>query len=210
MTDRTLPPAPPQPRRPSPAQVVLGLVLVAVGLAWLLDVVAGVDFRWDLLAPLALVLVGGGLVAGARTGPHGGLIGVGLVLTVVLAIGSSLGGLGDVPFAGGIGDRVEQPASLDDATTYRLAVGELEIDLRATALPASAVELTASVAIGRLVVLAPPEVEVRVDASAAAGSVRVLGRTTDGLGVELTVEEAADARLRLDLAVGIGEVVVER
>ncbi len=203
------PPLPAARGRPSVGQVVLGLVLVAVGVAWLLQVVAGVDVRWELLAPLALVLVGGGVIAGARTGAHAGLIGVGLVLTLLLAVVSSLGGLGDVPFAGGIGDRVERPALLDGDATYRLAIGELEIDLRDTGLPESAVEVVATVAVGRLVVRLPATA-ARVDARAAAGSVRVLGESAEGLDVELTVDEESEPTVLLDLAVGVGEVVVER
>ncbi len=210
MTSAGPPPTSAPPRRPSVGQVVLGLVLVAIGVAWLLQVVAGVDVRWELLAPLALVLVGAGVIAGARTGAPGGLIGVGLVLTVLLALVSSIGGLGDVPFAGGFGDRVLRPATLDGDETHRLAIGELEIDLRDTELGAAAPEVVASVTVGRLVVRLPTGASVRVEARAAAGSVQVLGESAEGLDVELTVDEGRAPAVLLDLAVGVGEVVVER
>ncbi len=198
-------------RGPSPGQVVLGLVLVVAGVAWLLEVVADVDIRWDVLAALALLLVGGGLIAGARTGAHAGLVAVGVLLTLVLALGSSVGALGDIPFSGGIGQRVERPATLAEDVTHRLAIGELEIDLTAAELAASGtVRVTASVALGRLVVRAPADAGLRVEAAAGAGSIKVLGEVAEGFDVDLAVTADGSPVIELDLKIGLGELVVQR
>lgn len=200
-----------EPRRPTVNQTVTGLVLVTVGVTWLGAVAGVAHFRWDVLSALVLLIVGGGLVAGARTGAHGGLISVGLVLTVVIAVVSSIGSLADIPFTGGFGSRVEQPARLAEDSAFRLAVGELEVDLRSAALPAGGTALVeASVVIGRLVVRLPDRVDVRVEASAGAGTVRLLGASDNGLDVRLDAGDPDAARLVVEAEVGIGEVVVER
>ncbi len=200
---------------PSPAQVVLGGLLVLVGVLWLLEALGATDVPWHVVLPLALLAVGGGLVAGAAQGAHAGLVATGLGLTLLLAVGSSLGPLTDLPFSGGIGSRVERPASLDGVEgAYRLAVGDLELDLRGVTFPAGAdVRVEASVGLGRLTVRVPDGVNVDGVATAAAGNVVTFGDDTGGVGVEQQFGSGAaglDARLELELRVGLGEIVVTR
>ena len=99
-TPPPLPPAPVEPSRRA-GRLAFGLVLLAIGIGWLLGAL-GVDIPWDLVLPSALIAIGGLLIITARSGAgHGGLITAGVVLMIVLLIGTSF----NVPFTGGVGER---------------------------------------------------------------------------------------------------------
>jgi len=204
-------PAPSARRRGrGPGSVTFGLLLVGAGVAGL---VAASGHSIDPVRMFAagLVLVGAVLVAGAWFGRAGGLIPLGLVLVVGLSASS----LVDVPFEGGFGNRTERPttpAAVDHE--YRLAVGQLTVDLRDVHLAAgSHLDVDASVGIGHLVVIVPRNVEVDVHGHAGAGVVRFLDDDNHDGGVHVD----RDARLNaasgaptivLDAGVGIGQVEV--
>jgi hypothetical protein len=108
------PPAPPaaplggpaaRRRGPNAGHVVLGLILVLIGLGWLMEALGVADVPWRFLLPSALILVGLALTLGARTGRHGGLLAVGVVLTVLVLLAGAVEVLVDVPLAGGMGTR---------------------------------------------------------------------------------------------------------
>jgi len=82
--------------------MVVGLAIVAAGVAFLLDTLA-VDVPWGILLPSAVLLVGLLLLLNPRSGSSGGWVTVGVIMTVVLLV-SSLGGQ---PFAGGSADNIE-------------------------------------------------------------------------------------------------------
>ena len=197
---------------PSLTQVVFGGLLVVVGVGWLLEVLDVVEFPWQAVLPAALMVVGAALVFGSRTGRHGGLVGIGVALTVLLAIGSTVDGLLDVPFRGGIGDRTVRVTSVADLESdYRLAIGQLEVDLRGVDFPARTVELEASVAIGQLVVRVPAGVATEVTAHVAIGNAIVFGDEEGGLDVDkLARSGEGDARLMLVVDVGLGQLDVRR
>ena len=174
------PPAPsraPARRAPSTSQVVGGIVLVLLGLGWMLEATDVVELSATTITATLLVVVGGGLLVGARAGRHGGLIALGTVLTVVTAATSAL----DVPLSGGIGDHTARPLAsepLPDA--YRLAIGSLTVDLREVSF-AAPVELEASVGIGELIVIVPAGVSLSIDAHVGAGEIRAAERVRDGV-----------------------------
>jgi hypothetical protein len=180
-------------------------------LLWLLDAVDVINVSAGVVLPAALILVGLVLVVASFTGRrHGLLIVVGIVLTVILAFASSF----DIRLQGGVGQRVERPASLGAAATYRLSVGQLTIDLRQTSLSAGAT-VTASVGIGQLVVQVPAEATIQIHGHAGAGDVRILGQEESGLDVDhrLTYSPVGLGRgslptLSLELRVGLGQVQV--
>lgn len=219
MSDLPEPPPPPQaPGSPGfqTGRFLLGVVIVAAGVAALLQALDVTPVPWKSVLPGALIAVGLGLVvAGTRSEQgQGGLIAVGIVLTVVLAAASAV----NIPFEGGVGQRVERPTTLADLEDeYRLAVGELTVDLtgldllRRTVLAAHPLKtIRARVGIGQLVVIVPSEEPARVEGRAGIGEVSIFGESEGGLGVRNEfVPAEPSVTFSLNLSVGIGEVVVQ-
>lgn len=210
-----LPPAPPTRPRPVPVgRLLVGVVLVALGVVWLLDAVGAVDVDWDVLLPVALIVVGVALVIAAWQGRgRGGLIGLGVVLTVVLAIATVV----QVPLSGGIGDRVERPTTIAEIPDrYELSIGELTVDLRGLTLAAEIpgeVRVEAAVGIGHLVVLVGEGFPcVSTHAEAGVGEIVVFGERRSGVAPEHRTDAVCLAAplLSLDLSVGLGQVEVRR
>lgn len=209
-----VPPPPPLVRRLPLGRLILGLVLVALGVIWLLEALDVVSFSFLAVLPAALILVGVILIARARTGRHSGLVVLGIVLTVILTIASGF----DIKLRGGAGERTVRPASFEELEReYHLSAGELTIDLRdVTFPPGRTTSLKASVGLGQLTVRLPEKApaELMAKAHAGAGQVTVLGRESSGLDVDLSFELPAQlatpgvAILSLDLSVGLGQIEV--
>ena len=90
-------------RSPLPVgRFVLGLLVVAAGAVWLLDSLDVIEISWTIFFPIALIITGIGVLVASPGHTEGGLIGMGVVLSV-LTVATSLSPL-DV-FRGGIGDR---------------------------------------------------------------------------------------------------------
>ena len=122
---RALTSRPPKPRRPIPlGSVVLGLLLVAVGVGWLLEATQAVEVPWGAVVPGALIVVGVALLIASRTGQAtGGLVAIGVALAVVAALFAWV----DVPLGSGVGERQEQPGRIQDLRReYELAA---QVDL---------------------------------------------------------------------------------
>ncbi|HEU4400196.1 MAG TPA: LiaF domain-containing protein [Actinomycetota bacterium] len=218
MTTEPLEPAPPsQPepagRGPAAATVLAGALLVLVGVAWLLDA-NGVEVPWRAVLPAALIAVGLATAAGSMRGRQHGLMVLGLVLTLVLAVAVGTDWGLEVTLAGGVGDRVEEPTTAADLRDYRLAVGTLTVDLTRLQVPEGTTAVRARVGLGELVVRAPAGVAVRVDGRSGVGQVHGLDREENGLGNRLDTRsddyDDASRRLLLELRAGIGEIRVER
>lgn len=207
-----LPPAP--SAKPIPiGRLLLGLALVLAGIGWLLDALDVVDVDWDLALPVALILVGVGVAASAWRGEgRGGLVALGVVLTVVLALGTVV----RIPYGGSIGDATERPTSFRDRD-YEHAVGQLTVDLSGLSWggagdPAE-VTIDATLGLGQLVVIVPAGIPcVATHAEAGLGEVNVFGDSEGGIGPEYRPDDvcAAEPELRLELSVGIGQVEVRR
>jgi phage shock protein PspC (stress-responsive transcriptional regulator) len=136
-----------------------------------------------------------------------GVLGVALALAVVavVAFTSTYMHLDD-----GVGHRAYQPTTVsalrDD---YRLGIGELELDLSKLSLPADETTVQASVGIGRLHMVVPHDVTVRVKTHVSWGEATLLGHEEGGHNVRADVGDT-HAQLVLDTDVGIGQVEVER
>jgi Cell wall-active antibiotics response LiaF, C-terminal len=206
------PPAQPSPR-PSPpiGRLIIGGLLLAAGILWLLGALDVVNVPVQSILPIALIAVGLALVAGARSGRHSGLLVLGVVLTVVLALLSSF----DIRLQGGVGERNEHPLARGELKrNYRLAVGRLTIDLTDLNLPETTTEVHARVGIGQLTVRVPRGLPVIVRGEAGAGQLVLLGHDESGINQELTVSTkpfpSGQPRLRLFLSVGLGQIEVTR
>jgi hypothetical protein len=205
---------------PRLGHIVLGAILVLIGVGWLLQALDLADVPWRFLLPAALIIVGVALTVGARSGSHGGLVAVGVVLTVLVLFAGAIDALADIPFAGGIGDESHTPtAAIEDE--YRWGMGKMTLDLRAAENLAGR-EIAASVAVGELIVIVPPDATFRVTAHAGVGEVIVLGQQSGGFDTELECagtgaavtcgegSELGPPTLQLNLEVAIGKVEVQR
>jgi len=216
------PEAPPVHPEPSGRQLplgrlILGLVLVGVGVIWLLEALDVVSFSFLAVLPAALIIVGIVLIGASRTGRHGGLIVLGIILTVILTIASSF----DIRLQGGVGEKAEEPTTLAGVHgEYHLSMGQLTINLRQVHFVGSATKVKASVGIGQLTIRVPNDILVIVHGHAGAGQVMLFGQQTSGLDVERSVRvrpgnvalpgEAPnvplDSTLTIDLSVGLGQI----
>lgn len=191
----------------SRGRLVLGGLLVAIGLAWLLNVL-GFRVRLEVILPVVLMAVGAALVLDARRGAPGGLIVLGIVLTVLLALGATFDAFSLPARAGEV---VERPATINQLDRdYELGVGSLTVELSDLEL-SSATRVSASVGAGKLVVRVPPDAQVEVQAEVGIGQARAFRVGRGGLGVDLTHREPGTGQtLSLDLSVGIGDIDVRR
>jgi hypothetical protein len=203
-----LPPTSPT-RRPSSGRLVLGGLLVVLGLVWLAENLGVVDLRWQTVLSVAVLLVGLALLATAHSGRGDGLVPLGIVLSVLLAVTSAVP---SVPLRAGVGDREHRPASVSELrSSYELGTGNLVLDLRQLTLPTGSTSVRAELGFGELVVRVPEDVAVQVDATTGAGDLDVLGVQRDGLSPTLRhTAGTGDRRLVLDLTVGFGSIEVTR
>jgi len=199
--------ASPAPRGIPLGAVALGLLLILLGLAWLLRTLDVVEVPFDVLFPIALVVVGTVLLAGARRGRHGGLIALGVLLTILSAATAA------TDLGAGVGERAVRVTGVEPSRDYELGIGELTIDLTSLE-PTGSVEMDASVGIGELHVELPVGVAVSVSAESGIGQVAVLGNEDGGFGSQVEFADdgygSASAPLHLDQSVGLGEVSVTR
>ena len=196
------------PERLNLGQTVAGAILVILGVAWLIEAADWGHVPWRGLLAVALMVVGVALMVGSRSGSHGGLIAFGVVLSVIMAMSGAIEVLADIPLNAGIGEERHRPAAEAD-DEYRWGIGSMTIDLRgATDLDGHTI--TASVAIGELIVIVSDDVAISVAATSGIGEVRVLDEHSAGLGAEVEFTEEGDGRLVLHLEVAIGKVEVRR
>jgi hypothetical protein len=123
-----------------------------------------------------------------------------------------------VPVEGGMAQRLFQPTSPAQVRpSYRLAGGELILDLSRVRFGPGAPPVQASVAGGRLLVVLPDAVAARVRGRVGVGSLDLLGHVDNGAQVDSTVTEpptkapgATAPTVDLDLMAGYGVIEVRR
>jgi len=206
-------PVPPQrgrDRRPSSVLVAVTLSLLAIlaGVLALLGGTGTVDVPLGIGLALGLLVVGAALVVGAWRGRARWLVPLGVVLGVAVLATVAV----DVPLRGGIGDRSIRPRTVGELRSpYRLAAGNLEVDLGGLDLGARTETVTATLGAGDLQVVVPDGAEVIVDAHVGAGTMTVFGRQFDGAdnGHHL-VEPGREGggRLILSVRTGFGDLEV--
>jgi hypothetical protein len=204
------PPPPPPPSARQGGRLVWGAALILLGVVWALSI-AGVVVPWGLLVPVGLVALGVLLLVVRDRSLADALVGFGVVFLVLALLAPGVRTVSGVA----VGERSEEPTVVTDLeTSYQLAAGSLTLDLReldiASSVDGGDAVLVANVALGELVVLLPPGIEVTGRAAAGMGEVVVLDREHSGVGPRVVLPEATgDAPvLELDLQVGLGSIEV--
>ena len=218
--DRTAawgPPPPKRPRRrPFLGPLTFAVALIVTGLALVLDNLDVVDLSLGQVLAVFLTVLGGGLLVGTWWGRAWGLIPVGLLAVPVVAVAALAG---PVPVEGGVAERLFQPTTPAEVRpSYRLAGGELILDLSKVDFGPGAPPVEASVAGGRLLVVVPDEVAAEVRGRVGVGSLDLLGHLDSGAQIDSTVAEPASKppakgvapAVRLDLMAGYGVIEVRR
>ncbi len=195
----------PAPRRVSVERIVLGLLLAAVGGAWMLDEL-GVPIPWALAPAAGVVVIGVALVLAARTREgHAPLVVWGAILLAVSLLVAVVR-----PVGGPVGDRLVVPAADQWPVATSLTAGKLTIDLRQNPLPPAG-RLTADVTAGNVVLRLPNPAgspRVHVVAHVGMGQIRVDGlEVRGGMGLEWTSPEPA--AVVVDVHVGTGQLEVD-
>ena len=188
--------------RRSSGTLLLGLLLAALGLWWLLALVADLALPARIVLPVLVIATGIGVVL-TRGGARALLLIVGIVLTFAAVAAQAV-----EPHLlhGGIGDRNVAPIGIE-SHSYRLSIGQLTVDLR----DYDGVEVKASVGIGQLLVYAPPTRAVRVRSHVGVGEVEIFGITRSGVGADLDFTATGEnPPLVLDVEAGVGQVRVVR
>ena len=209
-----VPPAPPRERSVL-GPVTLSVATLVAGVLLLLREIGVDGITGPRVLAAALLVVGAGLVVATWIGRARWLFAVGVLLALLLVPAAALdGGL-----AGGAGERTWVPVAADDGASYELGAGEATLDLRRVE-PGSVIALTARVGLGRLLVLVPDDLRVRVVPEIGLGELirdDGDGRTVsdvepfDDRGVDEVLLGPADGReLVLGAEVGLGELEVRR
>jgi phage shock protein PspC (stress-responsive transcriptional regulator) len=230
-----------RPRRRSLITIVLGTIVAIVAVSNLFS--SGPWWpHWDgghggfgfflglcALALAVVLLVSSGRRAGSpvRWVLLTTFIAVVALAVVAVATVFSVEALSGVPLRGGVGSTQWRPtAAAQVAPRYRLAIGNMNVDLSDVAFKRGTTDVTASVGIGNLVVELPPGTAVSVTAHSGMGVVDVFGQNEDGFATgrvfratgantvtsSATVAgNAADGpRIVLDAQTGVGKVQVVR
>jgi hypothetical protein len=210
------PPRAPAVRRPpSPlAWYVYAAVLLSIGLLALVSQLADIPVAPGQFFGAALAILGIGLVVGAWWGRARILILLALLLMPLAVTASFI----TAPLEGGIGGLRFTPANAAELRDeYRIMGGSLILDLTDLSIDARPVHIAASVAVGQLVVILPPDASVELRARMGAGQVTIfdaydartiLGEAGTSLDERYVRHQRYGPTYILDLEGGIGDVFV--
>ncbi|NNC43737.1 MAG: hypothetical protein HKO03_10930 [Acidimicrobiia bacterium] len=190
--------------------IIFGIALMLAGLSWILDRLDVVEVKASLVIPLALVAVGVALMIGAYDGIHGGLVAAGVVLTLIVVMGSV------TPldaFRGGVGERLHNPTAIDQVDkAYRLGIGSLQVDLSEVNLTSDVVTI-GELGVGELLLIVP-DVPLAITAQVDAGEIIMFDEVLSGTEVANSYISAgfeqADETMTIDLDVFLGSIKVVR
>jgi hypothetical protein len=198
--------APPRPRSPL-AWYIVGGLLLAVGALAAIGQVAGLSVAPGQFFGVALAVLGIGLAVGAWWGRARILIFLVLLLLPLGAVASFI----TTPLEGGIGDHEYAPVTVAELRDeYRSLGGRIVLDLTNLSAGTRDLHISASVAVGQLMVILPADASVELHTQVGAGDSIVLGAQDVGTSLDNRYIRRHLNRTTyiLDLEAGIGEVYV--
>jgi phage shock protein PspC (stress-responsive transcriptional regulator) len=179
--------------------------------AWVLVLLAGGVILWTQRRRNAVAADGAATERPRRRWLRGTSIAAAAILVAVLAAAAVVATAFHVDVRNGIGSRSYRPAEAADIHRhYRLGVGDLRLDFGDVRLAAGETDVDARVGIGKLSLIVPPDVALRVKGDAQIGSVRVLDRHADGRNAGVTLSGNGGRVLVVKASVGLGTVEVDR
>src|SRR6476661_3043631 len=170
--------SPPGPRSPVPGMTIAALLIV-VGILALINRATGGTPGPRGFFGAALLVVGLGLVAAAfSTGrrARGGLVALGIVLSLALAAASTMPWNNIHGFRGGVGDRTFMPATAAQVSdNYRSGAGDLTLDLTRVDVSHLTAPITTRVehGLGNTQVIVPADADVQLTVHNGAGNIDV-------------------------------------
>ena len=193
-------------RRESRALWRLTLSLIAIAIAVTLILDQQVDVNGSAYVVAALLAVAVGCLIGTVWGNAGGLVGLGLLLTVALMVFSA------VPH-GRVGEQVREPQTLAGLqSSYRHGVGEFKLDLsgfnKPTQLAGRTVEINAG--IGQTTVYVPMDLPVILDAKLRGGEITAFGAQWHGSNNDVRYTDGEGKALHLIINQRFGDMEVIR
>lgn len=204
----------PEKPRISSSRIIVGAIILLIGTAWMLEVADAVDeIPWRWLLPAAVIVIGIGLIADARGRAHGGLIFLGVILTLLMLVDVSIRPFRFTSGETFIGPRTERPVAVEELEDYGIFAGDLRVDLSDLSLPAGETSLDVSTFAGTIRVTVPADVTVELEAGTMFGQVRAFGEQSEGIGprVDKTFTGSDPSRvLVLDVSSFAGDIEVRR
>lgn len=212
--------APAGPRSPVPGTTVASLLIV-VGVLALVDRFTGWNLGPRDFLGAALLVVGLGLVAAAFTTgrrARGGLIALGIVLSLALAAASTMPWNDLHGFRGGVGDRDFRPVTAAQVRDfYRNGAGDMTLDLSGVDVSNlnGPIRTRVEHGVGNTEIRVPTDADVRLSVDNGVGNVDVFGQGSldrgffPGTGPGSWVD---DGRPEFVIVVnsGVGDVEVSR
>ena len=160
----------------------------------------------------ALMTIGAGLVVAAWLGRGAGLVAAGAGVALVLVLGTTLAG---IPHK--VGSFTWRPAAVAELEPeYVVGIGDGVLDLSGVALaPGSRTRVAASVTLGRLEVIVPPQARAEVRGRTRLGEVQIGPAVRSGPDIRhrkvlepKTTGPGAVPVVELHLTAGIGDLAV--
>ncbi len=189
--------------------VGLAAVVLAVGVALLLQSAGAIHLTAEMGFGIVFVVLGLTLVIGAWFRGSSPLVWLGICLLPFAAAAA----LVPEPLTGGVGQVSYSPELSTLQPAYRLVAGQLTVDLSGIDVGNQHLSVTASDAFGQLVVFVPPGTTVDVLGKVGAGQLTLLGSTNSGVQIADRLVAATGAEpsgsLDLKLSVGFGQITVE-
>jgi phage shock protein PspC (stress-responsive transcriptional regulator) len=203
------PASPPSPKKPRSivGRLTFGGVLLVLGAMALSDAFGWIDPSFADYVAATIGVIGVGLLAGVVWGRSIALVVVGLLLLPLLFFSRFV----PLNLSGEVGEVRYAPSTISQVQPeYRLAAGELRLDLSEVDLAGGTLDVLVEVGAGEVIIVLPPDAGLDIDASVGIGELRLLARHDTGIGIVSRVTEAGDGLLVLEINLGAGSVEVRR